>query len=275
MAVGHYENFPVASLMLPARLRRPIAAIYRFARTADDLADEGDLPVAERLRRLKALGEQLRRLEHGERLEDPLFCDLSKVIRVHTLPIGYFHDLLDAFSQDCVKTRYNDFGELQAYARRSADPVGRLLLHLFDASSAQNLAWSDKICSALQFINFWQDVAIDYRKHRIYLPIDEMRAFGVTETDIASGAPTDRFRALMRFQVARAREMLYAGAALGRALRGRIGLEIRMVVAGGDTIVQKLIDADYDVFHRRPVLRAGDWLAMFLRASMGDGRVQA
>jgi squalene synthase HpnC len=273
MAVGHYENFPVASLVLPARLRRPIAAIYRFARTADDFADEGDLPVVERLRRLTELGDQLRHLERGDPPQAPLFRELSEAIRVHALPVSYFHDLLAAFSQDCVKTRYSDFGELQAYARRSADPVGRLLLHLFEAASAQNFAWSDKICSALQFINFWQDVALDYRKRRIYLPIDEMQAFGVTELDIASEAPTDRFRALMRFQVARAREMLYAGAALGRALRGRTGLEIRMVVAGGDAILQKLIDADYDVFHRRPVLGAGDWLAMFVRASIGDGRV--
>ena len=275
MGVGHYENFPVASLLLPARLRRPIAAIYRFARTADDVADEGNLPAQERLRRLDDFGEQLRRVERRAPVEDPLFLELSAAIHRHGLPLRYFHDLLAAFSQDCVKTRYRDFTELHAYARRSADPVGRLLLHLFGAATEENLRCSDRICSSLQFINFWQDVAIDYRKQRIYLPADEMRAFGVTEADIAASLATEGFRALMRFQVDRTRRMLHAGAALGTALKGRIGLEIRMVVAGGDTILQKLVDADYDVFRFRPVLRAPDWFTMLFRAGTGDGRIRA
>jgi len=273
MGVGHYENFPVASLLLPARLRRPVAAIYRFARSADDLADEGDLGVDERLRRLAGFGEQLERIERHESVGNPVFSDLSEAIHAHRLPIRYFHDLLAAFSQDCVKSRYRDFSELRDYSRRSADPVGRLLLHLFDAADADNLRHSDMICSALQFINFWQDIAIDYRKKRIYIPEDEMQAFGVTESDLADGVTTDRLKALLRFQVTRTRNMLYEGAVLGRALPGRIGLEIRMIVAGGDAILQKLIDIDFDVFRRRPVLRACDWLAMAYRASIGDGRV--
>jgi len=272
MGVGHYENFPVASLLLPAALRQPVTAIYRFARAADDLADEGDVPTAERLRSLAEFSDQLHRLERGQRSEHPLFEDLAATIRAYRLPFSYFHDLLDAFSQDCVKTRYADYAELQAYAKRSADPVGRLLLHLFQAASPDNLRRSDNICSALQFINFWQDVAIDFRKQRIYLPLEDMRTFGVGEADIAAGSATDAFRALLRFQIARTRALLYEGAALGRALPGRIGLEIRMVVAGGDTILRKLIDADYDVFNKRPRLRTHDWLRMLWRAMAGDGR---
>lgn len=274
MGVGHYENFPVASLLLPAPLRRPIAAIYRFARTADDLADEGDVAAESRLEALAEFDRRLTCLEQGQAAQDALFRDLDETVRAHRLPFGYFHDLLSAFSQDCVKTRYRDFDELQDYARRSANPVGRLLLHLFGETGAEAFRRSDLICSALQYINFWQDVAIDVRKQRIYLPLDDMRAFGVDEADIARGVATDDVKALLRFQVERTRAMLHEGAALGRMLRGRVGLEIRTIVAGGDTILQKIIAADYDVFRFRPILRSPDWLAMLYRASVGDGSIR-
>jgi squalene synthase HpnC len=275
MGVGHYENFPVASLLLHGHLRRPIAAIYRFARSADDIADEGDQSPAERLAALGRFSEQLRRIEQGEQPAQPLFAALADVIRAHRLPARYFHDLLDAFAQDCVQTRYASYVDLQAYAKRSADPVGRLLLHLFEAADPAHLANSDKICSALQFINFWQDVAVDYRKNRIYIPLEDMRRFQVSEADLGAGEATAGFRALMGFQVARTRTLLHEGAALGRALQGRIGLEIRMIVAGGDTILQQLIDRDYDVFRHRPRLRPHDWIGMLLRACLGDGRMPA
>lgn len=274
MGVGHYENFPVASILLPASLRRPIAAIYRFARTADDLADEGDAPADARLRALAEMDQQLNRLEQGETPVDALFQELDAAIRTNRLPFDYFHDLLSAFSQDCVTARYRDFQELQDYARRSANPVGRLLLHLFGETSPQAFRWSDLICSALQYINFWQDVAIDIRKQRIYLPLADMQAFGVDESDIVRCVATDRVKALLKFQVERTRAMLHDGAALGRMLRGRVGLEIRTIVAGGDTILQKIIAADYDVFRFRPILRAPDWLSMLYRASFGDGSIR-
>jgi len=275
MGVGHYENFPVASILLPAPLRGPVAAIYRFARAADDLADEGDAPAQQRLEALAEFDRQLIRIEGGETPSDPLFGSLADTIRTHRLPTAYFHDLLSAFSQDCVQTRYRDFPQLQDYARRSANPVGRLLLHLFQETSGEALRWSDLICSSLQYINFWQDVGIDIRKQRIYLPLDEMRTFGVDESDIAGCVATDGIKKLLGFQVERTRGMLHEGAALGRLLRGRIGLEIRTIVAGGDTILQKIIDADYDVFRFRPALRGPDWLAMLFRASCGDGRIRA
>jgi squalene synthase HpnC len=275
MGVGHYENFPVASLLLPAPLRRPVAAIYHFARTADDIADEGDAPAALRLQQLARMGGQLDRIEAGEMPEEPLFTALGTAIARHRLPLAPFRDLLAAFSQDCVQSRYADYAALTDYARRSADPIGRLLLELFGASSPRTVSCSDRICSALQFINFWQDVAVDYAKGRIYLPLEDMHRFGVAEEELGAPAPSARLRALLRFEVERTRALLYEGASLGRLLRGRIGLEIRMVVAGGDTILQKIAAADYDVLRRRPVLRAPDWAAMLLRSLAGDGRVAA
>jgi squalene synthase HpnC len=275
MAVGHYENFPVASLLLPAHLRRPVAAIYRFARSADDIADEGDLPAPERLRQLAEFDAQLTLIECGEPVHEPLFQELAAMIDRFHLPLAPLRDLLSAFSQDCVKPRYADFDELLDYSRRSANPIGRLLLHLFDADTADAVACSDRICTALQLINFWQDVAIDYAKGRIYLPLDDMRRYAVSEAQLGRGEANGAFQALMRHEVQRTRQLLHAGAALGQRLRGRIGLEIRMVVAGGDTILHKLIAADYDVFRRRPVLRAWDWISMLLRSLGGDGRISA
>src|SRR5690606_17525784 len=193
----------------------------------------------------------------------------------HRLPFAPFHDLLSAFSQDCIKPRYADFDELLDYSRRSANPIGRLLLQLFDAYTPDTVASSDCICSALQFINFWQDVGIDSAKDRIYLPLADLRQFSVDEAQIRRGETSERFRALMRHQVERTRRLLYQGAHLGQRLKGRAGLEIRMVVAGGDTILQKIIAADYDVFRHRPVLGARDWAAMLARSLGGDGRVPA
>ena len=272
MGVGHYENFPVASLLLPAHLRPPVVAIYRFARTADDYADEGDLTASERLARLRHLGDELHRIERGERPQSPLAREVAQAVARHELPLGLFHDLLDAFAQDVVKSRYANFAELLDYSRRSANPIGRLLLHVFDAAGTETFRRSDLICSALQFINFWQDTAIDYAKGRIYLPQDDMQRYGVAEAQLAASEASAAFRELMRLQVARTRAMLHEGAALGRMLPGRIGLEIRMVVAGGDTILQKVLDVNCDVFRARPVLRAPDWIAMLARAVFSDGR---
>ena len=275
MAVGHYENFPVASLLLPAHLRRPVAAIYRFARSADDIADEGDFPAALRLQRLARFNSQLTSIERGERVHEPLFEELATMIDRFGLPIAPLRDLLSAFSQDCVKPRYKDFDELLDYSRRSANSIGRLLLHLFDAAATDNVICSDRICTALQLINFWQDVAIDHAKDRIYLPLDDMHRFAVSEAQLGRAEADAAFRGLMRHEVERTRRLLHDGAALGHRLPGRIGLEIRMVVAGGDTILQKLIAADYDVFRHRPVLRAWDWIAMLVRSLGGDGRISA
>jgi squalene synthase HpnC len=266
MALNHYENFPVASWVLPARLREPVRAIYAFARRADDFADEGDAPPEERLRSLSAFAEELDRIEAGEPPHAPLFRSLAGIVREHRLPLEPFRDLLSAFSQDVTKRRYADFGEVMDYCRRSANPIGRLLLHLYGETGPRSLAYSDGICASLQLINFLQDVEIDYRKGRIYLPQDEMQKYGVGEEQIARRDAGGAWRALMRHQIDRARRMLQAGAPLGRVLKGRTGLELRMIVLGGERILKKLYEADGDVFRQRPVLARGDWAYMFLRA---------
>ena len=267
MAVGHYENFPVASLLLPAPLRASVEVIYRFARSADDLADEGSDPPGLRLEKLNSYRARLARIERGEPVDGALFQDLARVIREHALPVQLLTDLVDAFTQDVTKKRYANFSEVMDYCRRSANPVGRLLLHLFKRTTDSELRQSDAICSALQLINFWQDVDIDYRHdQRIYIPHDEMVHHGVSERHFAERRCDAAFRALMQFQVARSREMLLSGAPLGRSLRGRIGLEIRATVQGGLRILQKIERVDYDVFRRRPVLQAFDWPLVLLKA---------
>ncbi|MGB7802165.1 squalene synthase HpnC, partial [Buttiauxella sp.] len=232
----HYENFPVASLLMPAHLRPAVEAIYAFARSADDFADEGDLSAAERLRLLAGYRAELDRIESQEETDHPVFQRLRPHIEAYGLPLQLFRDLLDAFAQDVVKDRYASFDELMDYCRRSADPVGRLLLHLFAAATPDNLRRSDAVCSALQLINHWQDIGIDIGKGpqgRIYLPQDEMTRFRVTTDTLQRRATSADFCALMRFQTDRARALMLSGAPLGRALPGRIGLEIRAIVAGG------------------------------------------
>lgn len=267
MAVEHYENFPVASILLPRRLRRAVEVIYYFARQADDIADEGDLPDAERLARLDEFRAGLRRIENGEKPQTPLFEALAGVVEKFNLPVQLLHDLLDAFSQDVVKKRYANFDELLDYCRRSANPVGRLLLHLYDEATPQNLAWSDDICTSLQLINFWQDVQKDYAIARIYIPQDEMARFGVSEAQIAEGRADAAWQALMAFQVQRAGDMMRRGSPLGSILGGRIGLEMRLIIAGGNRILGKLKKARYDMFNHRPVLRPLDWLIMLLSSA--------
>lgn len=266
MAVDHYENFPVASLLLPKALRAPVEIIYRFARSADDFADEGDHPDDVRLGRLNGYRAELERIEKGEIPQAQLFHDVARIVREHSLPLSLFHDLLSAFSQDVTKKRYADFGELQDYCRRSANPVGRLLLHLFKRTSERDLAGSDAVCTALQLINFWQDIEIDFANGRVYLPQDEMARHGVSERHIAEQRCDAAWVSLLKFQVERSRDMIRRGQPLARSLPGRIGLEIRTTIQGGLRILEKIERADYDVFRRRPVLRAFDWPMLLARA---------
>jgi len=267
MPIDHYENFPVASILMPKRLRKPVAAIYHFARAADDIADEGELPDKERLRQLDEFRAELARIEKNEAPLTPLFTNLAAEIQQHALPLQPFHDLLDAFAQDVVKKRYENFDALLDYCRRSANPVGRLLLHLYGKSTPVNIAYSDNICTSLQLINFWQDVAKDYAIGRIYLPLDEMAQYGVTEEQITRCITNDAWRGLMHFQASRARAMMISGAPLGSILTGRIGMEMRMIIAGGLCILGKLRNADYDMFNKRPVLRPHNWVAMLFRSA--------
>jgi squalene synthase HpnC len=270
---GHYENFPVASVFLPARLRPAVRAIYAFARSADDFADEGEHPAAWRLARLAEYHAHLHALERGEDVDQPVFRELAPHIRAHGLPYPLFHDLLAAFEQDCVKTRYAHFGEVMDYCRRSANPIGRLLLKLYGDEDVKHQAWSDGICSALQLINFLQDVAVDYQKGRIYLPEDELAKFGISERQIAEGRVDALWQQFMKGQIERARRMLQAGAPLGRALKGRIGLEMRLIILGGERILYQLHASRGDMFHQRPKLSWKDGVVMLRRVLFpGGGR---
>jgi squalene synthase HpnC len=266
MAVDHYENFPVASLLLPRRLVPAVEAIYAFARSADDLADEGDATPAERLAALDAYESALDTIAAGIPPTDPMFARLAAALAQHHLPLKPLRDLLSAFKQDVSTTRYADYPRLLDYCRRSADPVGRLMLGLYGVDDATSLRESDAICTALQLINFWQDVAIDIAKGRIYLPLDDLARFGVSEDDILHGRTGPAWRALVRFEVERARALMLEGAPLARRLPGRIGLELRMVVQGGLRILEAIERVEYDVFRRRPRLKRLDWLIVGWRA---------
>jgi len=260
--VAHYENFPVASWLAPAELRPAIVAIYHFARAADDIADEGSAQAPQRLAELDHYEAMLDRIANGDRPDEPPFASLTDAIRNHALPLAPFRDLLSAFRQDVLKTRYADFAELSAYCARSANPIGRLLLHLYRIDDSERLRQADALCSGLQLANFWQDVAIDWNKGRVYLPKDDMIRFNVTEQQIADGRCDERWRALSAFEVQRTRAMLESGRALAQALPLRPKLELKMVVAGGLRILRSIDAVDGDVFRHRPVLSRGDWAAM-------------
>ena len=265
-AVEHYENFPVASWILPRRYRTPVRLIYAFARLADDIADEGDASEDLRLAQLAELQRELDRIQSGQAPTQPPFAQLAEVIGEYSLPIEPFRDLLSAFAQDVTKKRYADFGEVMDYCRRSANPIGRLLLHLYRETAPRSLALSDGICASLQIINFLQDIEIDYRKGRIYLPQDEMDRYGIGERQIAERDTGGLWSVFMHHQVERARRMLQAGAPLARVLKGRVGMELRMIVLGGERILKKLHEAGGDVFRHRPTLDRRDWIYMAVRA---------
>jgi squalene synthase HpnC len=274
MPIDHYENFPVASLLLPRRLRGAVTDIYRFARAADDIADEGPASDAERQQQLAAFRAELHRIgaepgatpAPGDPALARIFGPLAATIARHQLPITPFYDLLSAFEQDIAVTRYQDYASLLDYCTRSANPVGRLMLHLFHAASPQNLEQSDAICTGLQLVNFWQDVRLDWHKHRVYLPQEDLRRHGVSEEDLAAARLTPAWRELMAFQVERTRTLLHFGAPLARRLPGRIGLELRMVVQGGLRVLERIEAGGYDVFMNRPELGAKDWAIMLWRS---------
>ncbi len=251
MAQSHYENFPVASRLLPKHLRQPIAVIYAFARRADDFADEGDLTPDERIAALENFENKLNLIEENKETNDNTFIALADVIKQHQLPISLFHDLLIAFKMDVTKARYANFGEVMEYCRYSANPVGRLLLHLNNAATPKNLGYSDSICSALQLTNFLQDISQDLEESdRIYIPQDEMKQYGVSENDILNKLTNPSSHRLIQFQIQRARKLMQAGAPLGKVLKGRMGLELRMTIMGGSRILYRLNQQHDDVFSR-------------------------
>ncbi len=271
--VTHYENFPVASWLCPPALRAPIAAIYGFARTADDLADEGDATPTERLAALAEYGTELHRVAAGHppgARWAAVFGPLQGAIRDHALPIPLLADLLSAFTQDIVRTAggltYADRDGLLDYCRRSANPVGRLLLHLYGIGDPEALTRSDAICTALQLINFWQDFSVDLPRGRHYLADADLARFGV-ERALLQRQPLDpRARALVADNAAWARALMDEGAPLVHQVPGRMGWELRLVVQGGLRILDKVEALRGESLVRRPVLGGWDWMRMMVRA---------
>lgn len=274
--VGHYENFPVASLLCPPALRPAVVAIYHFARTADDIADEGEADSSERLRQLARYRQALDRALAGEPVATDwpqVFSPLTDAIRNHALPGALLHDLLSAFEQDVRHTaaghHYADAAELLAYCRLSANPVGRVLLHLYGVGDEVSLAQSDAICSALQLINFWQDLSVDLPRGRHYLPADALARHGLVPGDF-SGHASPGSEAVRRALVAdlcrQARQLMLQGAPLARRLPGRAGWELRLVVQGGLLILDKLAAMDHTSWRQRPTVGKADLPRLLWRA---------
>lgn len=268
LARSHYENFPVASLLLPKHLRQPISVIYAFARTADDFADEGQLSQTERLNRLDDYSHALGQISQGSyQGDDPIFIALEDVISRHRLPVKLFEDLLTAFKQDVVKSRYADFSEVLNYCRYSADPVGRLLLHLTITPSEQQLQQSDAVCSALQLINFYQDIVQDYQEQdRIYIPQDELLSAGLKEHDLITDKSMS-IAVIIRSLYQRTARLMQQGYQLGTTLHGRMGWEVRAMTLGGISTLHQLSQQTDDNLLSRPRLTRGQMLLILLRSA--------
>lgn len=269
MGVDHYENFPVASVLCPPRIRPAVVAIYHFARTADDLADEGSAPTEQRLRDLAAYRADLLALERGQppgTRWPQVFRPLAQQMHDFALPTPLLHALLDAFVQDASNPLHADRASLLDYCSRSANPVGRLLLHLYGVGDARSLQRADAICSALQLINFWQDVGLDARRGRFYLPQDELQAAGVSLDDLRQQRDSAALRALTARLCAWAGDLMRHGAPLALTLPGRAGWELRLVVQGGLRILEKIAAMDHATLTGRPTLAPADLLRLSWRA---------
>jgi squalene synthase HpnC len=266
IAGEHYENFPVASRLLPSRLRPHIAAVYAWARHADDLADEGSVPADERLVALRAWGEAFDRMRAGEKDGDPVTMAVSDTVQRFRIPPQLLHDLLDAFSQDAVMAEYERFDDVLDYCRRSANPVGRIVLALFGLLDVTRTAASDALCTGLQLANFWQDVSVDRLKPRCYIPKEDLQRFGLSMGDILHGYDSDATRSLMRFEVERTRGFFRAALPLLPSLPLRLRLEISATWRGGWGILAKIDEVQYNVLSRRPVLGRMDLIRLVAAA---------
>jgi phytoene synthase len=271
---GHYENFPVGSVFLPRRMRRHVAALYAFARTADDFADEGILAADERLR---LLGGWQNRLSQAAASQHPgeapatgepadtveIFLALGASIRECGLPVSLFEDLLSAFRQDVTVTRYASWADVLDYCRRSANPVGRLVLRIAGHDDPRMDEWSDHICTGLQLANFWQDLKVDFDRGRIYLPFEEQRTHGAREDDLRSGQVPLAWQQALAAAAARTRTMFEAGRPLCDAVGGRLRYELRATWLGGVRILDCLEQERFDVVNYRPTIgpRDAPWLA--------------
>lgn len=264
IAKSHYENFPVSSFLLPKHLRRSVAAIYAFARTGDDIADEGEEGRDARLELMTKFETNLYDIQYGKPPTEPIFIALKHTIECFNLPIQLFYDLLTAFRQDILKNRYQNFTELQDYCHYSANPVGRLLLYLTGQATRENLLLSDNICTGLQLINCIQDIEIDLNtKDRCYIPIDQLKKHQVNLENVAKRKVSDNYCNLVHEYMEHAATIYQQGMALGQNLPGLFGLEIRFIIACGNKVLEKLVNRD-NVFSR-PVITKFDMICIFFK----------
>jgi squalene synthase HpnC len=268
LAGKHYENFPVASVFIPRRLRPFIATIYAFARSADDFADEENLPATHRLILLDDWEAKLNACYAGH-ADHPVFIALRATVEATGISRSLLAALLQAFRMDVIKPRYATFGEVTEYCGNSANPIGRLVLQTFGQANEQTLPLSDHICTALQLTNFWQDVARDYQKGRLYIPLEDLDRFGYTEGDLSRGVADDRFRAVIRFEVERTRKLFTLGSPLLVHTRGRIRRELAATLAGGRAILDGIERSGWNPLAIRPTIGVSDKLWMIGSAILG------
>jgi len=261
----HYENFPVVSFVMPKNLRKHVAIIYWFARTADDYADEGNFSKGERLEKLNNFEFRLKQLLNGKAESDYEFA-LANTIIEKKLTTENFYNLIKAFKQDVIKKRYENFDEVIDYCKHSANPVGRLILELYDIRKEEAIKYSDKICTALQLTNFLQDVSIDYKKGRIYLPKDEMEMLQITEKLFEYKENNHKLKQLVKHSVDRIQNLFNEGKKLFPLLSGRLKVEIKWTVAGGEEILNRIRKNDYNVLNNRPELSKTRMVSLLLKS---------
>ena len=258
---SHYENFPVISFFVPRELRKHVAIVYKFARQADDIADEGNISDEERLEQLEsyelALSDSLNR-----KYRDNFWAALHNTITTKKLSVENFFNLLKAFKQDVIKKRYEDFEDVLAYCSNSANPVGRIILELYNINDEETILYSDSICTALQLTNFYQDVSVDYNKGRIYIPADELDEFNIEQEIFESKKNNANFKKLMELQISRTKILFKDGSKILPKLPANLSRQIKWTISGGEKILEKIEEINYDVLNNRPKLSKIDYIKL-------------
>jgi squalene synthase HpnC len=265
LARNHYENFPVVSFLIPKHLQKDIAIVYWFARTADDLADEGNFSDEERLKNLQSFEDEFTK-SLDRKSDNEYFIKVSETIKNRNLLPKNFYDLLSAFKQDVIKKKYEKFDEVLDYCARSANPVGRIILDLHNIKNNDAYKYSDKICTALQLTNFYQDTIIDYQKGRTYYPQDEMKLFGVTEKMFEMKEINEHISKLVKYNIERTQQLFDDGKKLLPYLISRLKIEIKWTIFGGEKILEKIRKNNYNVFKNRPHLSKLDYFSILVQS---------
>ncbi len=265
LALEHYENFPVGSWLIPREKRKYVHAVYAFARTADDFADEERYSDGERLQLLDDWEKRLDECVTGDPVH-PVFVSVKEAIEKFQIPTSLLKDLINAFRMDTVNRRYKTMSDVLNYCRYSANPVGRIILCVFEYNDPELHRLSDYICTALQLANFWQDIAVDLKKDRVYIPLEDMERFGYTLSDLESHALNSSFRGLLASELEFTRDLFHKGRPLCTSVRRGLSVELRAIWSGGMRILDKIEQNGYDIFNKRPVITAMDKIRIVSRA---------